>query len=206
MLRQFHKISLANSCEGHKIRYIGLADAIISDNPKSLTSRVFKEICRKLNIDYWNTIPYILNLHQSERVHKNWTSFKITIKWQSNIEGWLSCCYNTSNSLRKSTATNFSPYYFIFPRSPRIGLDIRDKIEFWDKNRKNISINLLISWRKFSICWKINEELCELYIQRMHAYKNFLWYWTTCIDIQFHQKSGRSFKIKTMRVSLLHHY
>ena len=62
---------VVQALEENTFKYFGLVDTIISDNARSFTSNIIKDICKKLNIDDKHTIPYCPNPNQSERVHKN---------------------------------------------------------------------------------------------------------------------------------------
>ena len=63
--------TVVQALEDNIFKYFGLVDAIISDNARSFTSNVIKDICKKLNIDVKKTVPYCPNPNQSERVHRN---------------------------------------------------------------------------------------------------------------------------------------
>ena len=119
--------TVVQALEDNIFKYFGLVDAIISDNAKSFTSNVIKEICRKLNIDDKHTIPYCPNPNQSERVHKNLGEIlrALISDNQASWDDYLAAITLAFNCA-KSRATNFSPYYLMFLRSPRIELDILD--------------------------------------------------------------------------------
>ena len=117
--------TVVQALEDNIFRYFGLVDAIISDNAKSFTSNVIKDICRKLNIDDKHTIPYFPNPNQSERVHRNLGEIlrALISDNQASWDDYLAAITLAFNCA-KSRATNFSPYYLMFLRSPRIELDI----------------------------------------------------------------------------------
>ena len=119
--------TVVQALEDNIFKYFGLVDAIISDNAKSFTSNVIKDICRKLNIDDKHTIPYCPNPNQSERVHKNLGEIlrALISDNQASWDDYLAAITLAFNCA-KSRATNFSPYYLMFLRSPRIELDILD--------------------------------------------------------------------------------
>ena len=119
--------TVVQALEENIFKYFGLVDAIISDNARSFTSNIIKDICKKLNIDDKHTIPYCPNPNQSERVHKNLGEIlrALISDNQASWDDYLAAITLAFNCA-KSRATNFSPYYLMFLRSPRIELDILD--------------------------------------------------------------------------------
>ena len=63
--------TVVQALEDNILKYFGPVDAIMSDNARSFTSKIIKDICKKLNIDDKHTIPYCPNPNQSEIVHRN---------------------------------------------------------------------------------------------------------------------------------------
>ena len=119
--------TVVQALEENIFKYFGLVDAIISDNARSFTSNIIKDICKKLNIDDKHTIPYCPNPNQSERVHRNLGEIlrALISDNQASWDDYLAAITLAFNCA-KSRATNFSPYYLMFLRSPRIELDILD--------------------------------------------------------------------------------
>ena len=119
--------TVVQALEDNIFKYFGLVDAIISDNARSFTSNVIKDICKKLNIDDKKTVPYCPNPNQSERVHRNLGEIMRALisDNQASWDDYLSAITLAFNCA-KSRATNFSPYYLMFMRKPRIELDILD--------------------------------------------------------------------------------
>ena len=88
-------------------------------------SNIIKDIFRKLNIDDKHTIPYCPNPNQSEKVHKNLGEI-LRALISDNQASWddYHAAITLAFNCAKSRTTNFSPYYLMFLRSPRIELDI----------------------------------------------------------------------------------
>ena len=119
--------TVVQALEDNIFKYFGLVDAIISDNARSFTSNVIKDICKKLNIDDKKTVPYCPNPNQSERVHRNLGEImRALISYnQASWDDYLSAITLAFNCA-KSQATNFSPHYLMFMCKPRIELGILD--------------------------------------------------------------------------------
>ena len=57
--------TVVQALEDNMFKYFGLVDAIISDNARSFTSNVIKDICKKLNTDGKHRIPCCPKPNQS---------------------------------------------------------------------------------------------------------------------------------------------
>ena len=99
----------------------------MSDNAKSFTANIIKEICNKLNIDNKHTLPFNACPNSSERVHKNLGEILRALVGdnQNQWDKYTSAITLAFNSA-KSRATSYSPHFLMFGRSPRIELDILD--------------------------------------------------------------------------------
>lgn len=100
-------------------------DAILADNHKEFTSNAIKEICTRQNINDKHTLTFTACPNSSERIHKNLREILRALVGE-NQRSWDKYIPAITLDFKsaKSRATNYSPFFLMFGRSPSIELDI----------------------------------------------------------------------------------
>ena len=104
----------------------GFPEECISDHGRNFESELIKGLCKIANIDKITTTPYHpMTNGQCERLNKTLLnmlgtlSTKDKIDWKSHI-ATMTHAYNCT----KNASTNFSPYFLMFKRHPRLPIDV----------------------------------------------------------------------------------
>ena len=134
------------------IVHYGLFKRLHSDQGGSFEGKVIKHLCQLLNIAKSHTTPWHPESDgKTERFNRSLISMLRTLEpskksnWKDHVATLVhayNCC--------KHSSTNFSPYYLMFGRSPRLAVDIflgNPEPEGMNSTASNIRANLEVAYR-----------------------------------------------------------
>ena len=121
------------------ICHYGFPEKIISDQGRNFESELIKDLCRIAKVDKIRTTPYHpMTNGQCERFNKTLLNMLGTLSdeeksdWKSHL-ATMTFAYNCT----RNASTNYSPYYLMFGRHPRLAVDVAfgihrqgDKVSF----------------------------------------------------------------------------
>ena len=125
-LRDKSALSVANALLEHVYLVYGAAELQIHDNGPEFVNSVLQHLSRMLGIQDLRSTAYRPVANAAiERVHRTINAvFAKTIKenqrdWHEQAK-YVAFAYNTA----KHNSTTFSPFYLVFMREPRVGIDL----------------------------------------------------------------------------------
>lgn len=108
------------------ICHYGFPEKLISDQGRNFESELIKDLCRLAKVNKIRTTPYHpMTNGQCERFNKTLLNMLGTLPdeeksdWKSHIST-MTFAYNCT----RNASTNYSPYYLMFGRHPRLAIDV----------------------------------------------------------------------------------
>ena len=125
-IRDKSALSVARALMKNVILVFGCMEMVTQDLGREFVNEVMKNLCELLGIQELLTSAYRPSANsQIERAHRTINAVIAktvdqNLKNWDDIIGYVAWSYNTS----RHSSTTFSPYYLMFLREPRIGLDV----------------------------------------------------------------------------------
>ena len=108
------------------ISHYGFPEKFISDQGRNFESDLIKDLCKIAKVDKIRTTPYHpMTNGQCERFNKTLLNMLGTLTdeeksdWKSHLSA-MTFAYNCT----RNASTNYSPYYLMFGRHPRLAVDV----------------------------------------------------------------------------------
>ena len=108
------------------ISHYGFPEKFISDQGRNFESELIKDLCKIAKVDKIRTTPYHpMTNGQCERFNKTLLNMLGTLTeeeksdWKSHLSA-MTFAYNCT----RNASTNYSPYYLMFGRHPRLAVDV----------------------------------------------------------------------------------